>query len=61
MSVQSADRRGRYVKADIDRVTDVAVKMIRQEELDRRSKTEHLRALRLASSSSATDEMRVAE
>lgn len=44
----TSDKRGRYVKADIDRLNDVTVKMIRQEEADRRSKTEHLRALRLA-------------
>ncbi|WP_426131167.1 hypothetical protein [Pararhizobium sp. PWRC1-1] len=56
MPVQTPDKRGPYVKADIDLLTDVAVKMIRAEELERRSKTEHLRALRLAEAFKASDQ-----
>jgi hypothetical protein len=52
---ETADKCGRYVKADIDRLNNVAVKMIRQEEAERRSKTEHLRALRFARSYQGTD------
>lgn len=48
MADKTADKRGSYLKADIDRLNDIAGSMIRQEESDRRSKTEHLRALRLA-------------
>lgn len=56
MSDQKADIRGRYVKADIDRLNKVVVKIVRQEEAECRSKTEHLRALRMARMSASSDE-----
>ncbi|MBW6424855.1 hypothetical protein KX729_25740 [Rhizobium sp. XQZ8] len=56
MADDTADKRGRYVKADIDRFNDVAVKLIRQEEVEHRAKTNHLKALRLARSHQSTDE-----
>ena len=56
MTEPIADKRGVYVKADIDRLTDVAARMIRQEEAERREKTERLRALRLGRASDVSDQ-----
>ncbi|MNE93084.1 hypothetical protein D3C80_1908860 [compost metagenome] len=56
MADQIADKRGPYVKADIDRLTDFVTRTLRQEEVERRAKTEHLRALRLARSADASDQ-----